>query len=109
MVDASTCGGLLEIVRLIVKIVNIVKIIIPIALIGYGLIDLGKAVIASKEDEMKKAQGALIKRIIYAVIVFLIVTLVTFATGLVGAEDWKECWRAANGSTTIGDGGGAEG
>ena len=99
MVEASTCGGLLEIVILIRKVIDIVKIIIPIGLILFGLIDLGKAVIAGKEDEMKKAQGTLIKRVIYAVAVFLIVQIVIFATGLVGAESWQECWNAAGGST----------
>lgn len=102
MVEASTCGGLLEIVVLIRKLIQIVQILIPIGLILFGLIDLGKAVIAGKEDEMKKAQGTLIKRVIYAVAVFLVVQIVIFATGLVGAEDWKTCWNAAGGSTTAG-------
>lgn len=97
---ASNCGGLLEIVTLIRKVIDIIWILIPIALIGFGLLDLGKAVIAGKEDEMKKAQGTLIKRVIYAVIVFLIVPLVTFATGLVGEKDWQECWKAAGGEVT---------
>lgn len=91
----DACGGLLEIVVLIRKVINIAQIIIPIALIGFGLIDLGKAVIAGKEDEMKKAQGTLIKRVIYAVLVFLIVQIVIFATGLVGADEWQACWKAA--------------
>lgn len=103
MIEASTCGGLLEIVTIIRKVIDVIKIIIPIGLILFGLIDLGKAVIAGKEDEMKKAQGALMKRIIYGVAVFLIVQIVIFATGLVGAESWQECWNAAGGSTQTGD------
>ena len=95
MIEASNCGGLLEIVVLIRKVVEVLKIIIPIGLILFGLIDLGKAVIAGKEDEMKKAQGTLIKRVIYAVIVFLVVQIVIFATGLVGQESWQECWKNA--------------
>ena len=95
--DASTCGGLLDIVTIIRKVVDIIKILIPIGLILFGLLDLGKAVIAGKEDEMKKFQGALIKRVIYAVVVFLVVQIVVFATGLVGSSDWQDCWRAAGG------------
>ena len=49
------CGGLEDVVRIIKNVVDIIKILIPIGLIVYGLLDLGKAVIAGKEDEMKKA------------------------------------------------------
>ena len=107
--EASTCGGLLEVITIIRKVIDVIKIVIPVALILFGLIDLGKAVIAGKEDEMKKAQGTLIKRVIYAVAVFLVVQIVIFATGLVGAADWKECWNAAGGNTTVGDNGDVEG
>ena len=59
---------------------------------------------------MKKAQGTLIKRCIYAAAVFLVVNLVVFITGIVGAKSWQQCWTNVGGETTIGDnGGGAEG
>ena len=94
----DSCGGLLDIVIIIRKVVDIIKILIPIGLILFGLLDLGKAVIAGKEDEMKKAQSSLVKRIIYAVAVFLVVQIVVFATGLVGSTEWQDCWQAAGGS-----------
>lgn len=103
----DVCGGLLDVVTIIRKVVDIIKILIPIGLIVYGLLDLGKAVIAGKEDEMKKAQGTLIKRCIYAAAVFLVVNLVVFLTGLVGASSWRTCWNVAGGNTTIGDNGGS--
>lgn len=104
------CGGLEDVVRIIKNVVDIIKILIPIGLIVYGLLDLGKAVVAGKEDEMKKAQGTLIKRCIYAAAVFLVVNLVVFITGIVGAKSWQQCWTNVGGETTIGDnGGGAEG
>ncbi len=98
------CGGLLPIVRLIRKgIYPIVQIIIPIILIVYGVIDLGKAVIASDEKEIKAAQSRLIKRCIYAALVFFVVTFVSLIMDLVakGEEDsvnttsWKVCWEKA--------------
>ena len=101
------CGGLEDVVRIIKNVVDIIKILIPIGLIVYGLLDLGKAVIAGKEDEMKKAQGTLVKRCIYAAAVFLVVNLVVFVTGLVGAESWQPCWQNAGGTTNIGDNGGS--
>ena len=79
----------------------LIQIIIPIGLIIYGTIDLGKAVIASDEKEVKAAQSRLIKRFIYAALIFFVVTLVSalmsiIATGGEGdTNSWSDCWRAA--------------
>ena len=89
-------------------IVKAIWIGIPILLIVLGMIDLGKAVIASKEDEVKKATKAFGKRFIYAVAVFLVVWLVQFVLSTVSnvagtnasgdqvvnyGEGWKACWK----------------
>lgn len=63
-------------------IVNIIKIAVPIMLIIMGMLDLGKAVIASKDDEIKKAQSLFIKRIIAAALVFFIVAIVQLVFGV---------------------------
>ena len=86
------CKDLGPIITLLKNIVRLLQWLIPMGLILFGMLDLGKAVIAGKEDEMKKAQGTLIKRVIYAIAIFLVVTIVTFVRGLVGSTDWKECW-----------------
>lgn len=88
------CSELEPIITLLKNVIKLLQWLIPIGLILFGMIDLGKAVIAGKEDEMKKAQGTLIKRFIYAVAVFLVVTLVSFVMGLVGSTEWKECWNS---------------
>ena len=86
--------GLLVVVNLLRNIIRIIQFGIPFLLILFGMLDLGKAVMAGKEDEMKKFQGALIKRFMYAVLVFLVVPLVTFAIGLVLPDgEWKACWN----------------
>ena len=80
-------------------VVTLIKIGIPILLVIFGMLDLGKAVMAGKEDEMKKAQGTLIKRVVYAVLIFLVVFIVQLVMGVVtdaGAEeaeglDWYDC------------------
>lgn len=101
-VTGSDCGGLLPLVRVIRKgLFPLIQIIIPIGLIIYGTIDLGKAVIASDEKEVKAAQSRLIKRFIYAALIFFVVTLVSalmsiIATGGEGdTNSWSDCWRAA--------------
>ena len=99
---AKCDSDLLVIFRLLASVVNLIKIFVPVLLILFGTLDLAKAVIAGKEDEMKKAQSTLIKRVIYAAAVFLVVTLVQFVMGFVAdsgvshTNDWKSCWNAAN-------------
>ena len=61
---------------LINEILMYPKIIVPILLILLGTLDFAKAVISSKEDQMKKAQSTFIKRVIAAVAVFFIPALV---------------------------------
>lgn len=77
-----TCGDSydipIQVPKLISYCVNILKIATPIILIVVGMITLLKALVASKEDELKKAQASLIKKIIASVMVFFVVSIVQF-------------------------------
>ena len=102
---ADGCNGLLSIIKLIYTILKIFWILIPIALIVFGTIDLGKAVIASDEKEVKAAQTRLIKRFIYAALVFFVPILVIAVMNLVGDSatgtdtvTWHTCWEAVQNS-----------
>jgi len=94
----DACENLTPFIKIVKKgILPIFRVIIPIALILFGTVDLGKAVIASDEKEIKEAQSKLIKRFIYAALVFLMVTLVTLVMDLVaqgadGTNMWLDCW-----------------
>ena len=103
MLFLDFCADLAPIIKIIKNgFIPLLQIGIPIVLIVLGMIDLGKAVIASKEDEIKKAQGMLIKRLIYAIAVFFVVTIVTLVFGIFvqagvdkdinGTQDWRTCW-----------------
>ena len=83
-----------RIVAIVGFILKIIQWIVPIVLIMLGTVDLVKAVIAGKEDDIKKNQQTLFKRAIAAVIVFLVPLIVSTITGLLGTEDWKDCWKA---------------
>lgn len=65
-------------------IINFLKIAIPIIIILLATLDLGKAVMAGKEDEIKSAQKMLIKRLIYGVAIFFVTTIVQLVFSLVG-------------------------
>ena len=97
---SDACGGLGPIVSVVKGVFEIIKIGVPIILILMGAIDLGKAVLASDDKEIKAATGKLIKRAIAAVAVFFAVTIVDVVMGLVdrgGVEgsSWAECWNNA--------------
>ena len=89
---------LLNVMNLVKKILRLVQIIVPIALILFGTFDMAKAVIAGDEKKMKEAQKPFIKRIVYAVIAFLVPFIVNLVMNLVttGNNAWKTCWNTAN-------------
>lgn len=68
-------------------IIQVIWVVVPILLVIFGLLDLAKAVMAQKEDEIKKGQQTLIKRLIAAVIVFLVIPVVKIVIDFVSGED----------------------
>ena len=76
------CGGAFDIPeqapRIMSFAINLLKIGTPIVLILTGIVTLVKALAASKEDEIKKAQSSLIRKAIAAVFVFLVIMIVQF-------------------------------
>lgn len=88
----NVCNGIVnggipsKLAYIVSLIVTIIQIVVPILLIIWGMLDLGKAVMAQKEDEIKKGQQTFIKRVIAAIILFFIVVVVKLVVGLV-ADD----------------------
>lgn len=75
-------------------ILNYVRIIVPILIILLGTIDFAKAVIAAKEDQMRKAQMDFIKRVIIGVAVFfvpLLVDVIMELADIVWAGEYIHC------------------
>lgn len=99
------CEDLMPILKLVRHgLMPIIQIGIPILLIIFGSIDLGKAVMANDDKEIKGATGKLIKRAIAAVVVFFIPFIVNLVMNLVatadddrveGHQSWADCWKAA--------------
>jgi len=70
-------------------LVTAIKVFVPLVLIFFGMLDLGKAVMANDEKVMKEAQSKLIKRFVYAVLVFLVVALVQLVFSMLGKAGEK--------------------
>ena len=100
--DAGDCYGLQPIISLVKAILNIIQIAVPILLIVWGSLDLGKAVMANDDKEIKGATTKLIKRAVSAVIVFFIPWIVDLLMGIVAtnsddkakdALNFADCWN----------------
>lgn len=93
ILDCSIGGATLpeQVTSLIGNVVNLIQIGIPIILVVMGMLDLGKAVASQKEDEIKKAQSMLIKRLVYGALVYLVVFIVGFVIDLVAGD--ASCMR----------------
>ncbi|MDO4963237.1 MAG: hypothetical protein Q4E75_03980 [bacterium] len=82
--EFTSCGGgmLTDIPTSVPRIISIIytaiEIAVPIVLVIMGMIDLFKAMSAGKEDEIKKNQSILVKRLIAAVLVFFVLVIVKF-------------------------------
>lgn len=103
LAEGDGCQGIGPIVSLIKNgVMPIFQIGIPILLIVFGSIDLGKAVMSSDDKEIKGATSKLIKRAIAAVVVFFIPFIVNLVMNIAAtssenegkhATDFVQCWN----------------
>ena len=85
-----------EIATFIHNVITLIKIAVPIFLVIFGMLDFGKGVLASKEDEIKKGQHTFIKRLLAGAAVFFMITLSQFVIGIVDKKSDGEFWNCAN-------------
>ena len=88
-----------SIVNIFKFLIGLIKIGVPILLVIWGSWDLGKAVMAQKDDEIKNAQKLFIKKLIIAILVFLVPTFIGIALNVVDTSDSngvqsQSCWQA---------------
>lgn len=77
------CSKMSGMLKLVGYVLWIFKVAIPIIIVIFGIIDLGKAVTASKDDEIKKAVKQLMYRLAAGVMIFFIPTLIMFVFELI--------------------------
>ena len=69
--------------------INVFKIIVPVLLLVLGSIDFVRAIFAQDDGEIKKAQSKFIKRLIIAVVIFLIPSVLKVILGIASGI-WKD-------------------
>lgn len=97
----SACYGFDFLIRIIKDgIFPIVQVVIPIILIVLCTFDLGRAVIGSDDKENKKILKRIVRRLVFAILIFFIVTVINLIFTMVGNitenEDlirWSQCWN----------------
>ena len=77
------CANTANLWQIVGYVLLVFKIVIPILLIIFGMMDLGRAVVGSKDDEIKKATKTLAFRAVAAVVIFFIPTIVGMVLNLV--------------------------
>ena len=92
-----TCGNGLTFNKSIANITHymvlLFQIIAPSLLIVLGMIDLFKGFASGKDDVIKKSQGTFIKRLIVAVTMFLVITIVRFVIGFFDDQTIMDCFN----------------
>ena len=97
----SVCYGFDFLVRIIKDgVFPILQIVIPIILLVLCTFDLGKAVIGSDDKENKKILKRIVRRLVYAILIFFFITVINLLFTMVGSitenEDlirWSQCWN----------------
>lgn len=89
------CSSLVPVWTILGYVIFGIKVVVPILLIISGMIDLAQAVMKQDEKDIKKAQSLLVKKLIAAVLVYLVITIVTIVVGLVSSDNWDTCTTCA--------------
>ena len=108
-VSLGVCSGdtlfVFQVARLVIRIIQVA---VPFALIIWGSLDFFKAVIAGDEKEMKQKRKPFVQRLIAAVIILLLPSLVnliinSFASDTQFGKCWSDAKEGARGSFTLPD------
>ena len=89
-VNTTICGGIEvpdTLFNAVATVIRLIKIVVPILLIIWGMIDFAKSVIAKKEEDIKTYRKAFISRLISALLVFLVIWIVQLALSLVSGVE----------------------
>ena len=81
------CSNTHQLLAIVGWILTVFKIAIPIIIIILGLIDLGKAAVSDKPEEIKKSATSLLYRLIGGVAIFFVPMIIMTAFGWVSGWD----------------------
>lgn len=71
---------------------SLIKFAVPILIIGLSVMDFIKALTAQKNEELNKASGKLIKRLIIGAIIFVLPTIIDYLLKIAGVTSSTCGW-----------------
>jgi len=82
--SSNDCNGVFspELLKKLQSYFNIFKIVVPIIILVLSILDFASSILNSDDDQIKKSQMRLIKRLIWAAVFFLIPTILNVVLGL---------------------------
>ena len=80
--DVGFCRKTAEIWQLVGTILMVIKIVFPLLVVIFGIIDIGKSVVAQKPEEISKSFKSFLYRLAAAIAIFFIPTVVAFGINL---------------------------
>ena len=87
-IDAKNfCTDAYKLMDFLHNVLVIFKIVVPILLIVFGMVDLGKAVVSSDEKAIKSSTSSLLKKVVAALFIFFLPTIVSAIVNLTGEKD----------------------
>lgn len=105
MILDDVCSNISFVLRIVAVVLKVGRWIIPILLIALVCFDLFKVVTGNVDEKAKReATSTAVKRVIYAIIIFLIPSIVTFVLVTINgylphdargdAVTWIDCWNS---------------
>ena len=82
----DVCDKVMPILRIIAYLLKIIQWAIPMLLIAFATFDFVKGIMANEEKAMEKAKSDAGKRLLYAVVVFLVPVVIRFMFRLVSSN-----------------------
>lgn len=91
-------SGVLKTFQMAGYVLYVVKIVVPLLLILFGIVDMVKVIISGDDGSLNKQVAVIIKRGIVAIIVFLIPSVVDALFSVVTnysdvMEEYKDCYN----------------
>ncbi len=77
----------------LIRTISWIRYIAPVIIIILTILDFIKAIAADNEDEIKKVSGKFIKRLIVALILFLLPLLIEFLLGIFNQDTYQYCLK----------------
>lgn len=86
--DITTCDDIPATMELIKKVYNFLKYLIPVIIIGLGILDFVKVVLSDDSKVFKDAWSRLLKRIIIGIVILILPAILTLIINLSGVIDY---------------------